>query len=56
MKSKIKRGGKRNGSGRKPIADKKIALTNYIRESVINRLGGKDEARKFVERQLKKVA
>ena len=34
------RGGKRKGAGRKPIKDKKIAVTIYVRPSEIERLGG----------------
>jgi hypothetical protein len=33
------RGGPRPNSGRKPVADKKIALTIYVKESVIEALG-----------------
>lgn len=32
-------GGKRNGSGRKKIKDKKIPLTVYVKGSFVKRLG-----------------
>ncbi len=38
-KKKITHGGKRKTAGRKPIADKKIAVTIYVRESLINSIG-----------------
>lgn len=34
-----KRGGKRNNSGRKPLKDKKIPFTIYIRKSSITKKG-----------------
>ncbi|HEV3223902.1 MAG TPA: hypothetical protein VGZ90_13530 [Puia sp.] len=37
---KSKQGGKRKGSGRKPIADKKIQISVYPRQSSIMRAGG----------------
>jgi len=39
MKRKTKHGGKRNLAGRKPIEDKKVPVTIYVRESVIEALG-----------------
>ena len=39
MKKKTKHGGKRKQAGRKPIEDKKKAVTLYVRESVIETLG-----------------
>lgn len=36
---KITHGGKRKSAGRKPVADKKIAVTIYVRESFINSIG-----------------
>lgn len=36
---KTKHGGKRKTAGRKPIEDKKIPVTIYVRESVIETLG-----------------
>lgn len=38
MKQK-QHGGPRPNSGRKPVIDKKVALTIYVRESQIERLG-----------------
>lgn len=38
-KKKITHGGKRKSAGRKPIDDKKIAVTIYVKESVIEALG-----------------
>lgn len=46
-----KHGGKRNGSGRKPVVDKKQAVFVYIRKSVIKSNGGK----KAVKRKLEAV-
>lgn len=37
--AKKKHGGKRKLSGRKPVDDKKKAVTIYVRESVIETLG-----------------
>lgn len=39
MKAKKKHGGKRKLAGRKPIEDKKIVVTLYVRQSVIDELG-----------------
>jgi hypothetical protein len=39
MKKKTTRGGPRPNSGRKPVTDKKVPLTIYVRESTLNRLG-----------------
>ena len=39
MKEK-KHGGKRKNSGRKPVEDKKIQVTIYVRASKINAHGG----------------
>lgn len=36
MAKKIKHGGKRKTAGRKPIEDKKVAVTIYVRKSVID--------------------
>jgi DNA modification methylase len=38
-KRKITQGGQRKSAGRKPIDDKKIAVTIYVRESLINSIG-----------------
>lgn len=42
---KAKTGGRRPGAGRKPVKDKKKALTIYVAESVIKANGGPDKAR-----------
>jgi len=43
---------KKSNAGRKPISDKKFQVNLYIRESVINRMGGlelmKEKIYKFV--------
>jgi hypothetical protein len=36
------RGGKREGAGRKPVKDKAVQVTIYLKPSVIKALGGKD--------------
>ena len=41
----MKQGGKRKNSGRKPVTDPKVALTIYVHQSKITKLGGKDKAR-----------
>lgn len=40
MDNKKSRGGKRAGSGRKPLADKKYQLSLYIEKSKIDKHGG----------------
>lgn len=39
------RGGARTGSGRKPAADPKIAVTIYVEGSIISAMGGIDGVR-----------
>lgn len=39
MAKKKQHGGKRKKAGRKPIEDKKVPVTLYVRESVINAIG-----------------
>jgi hypothetical protein len=46
-KTKKQIGGARAKAGRKPIEDKKVPLTIYVRQSVIERVGGKDEAKQI---------
>jgi hypothetical protein len=50
METEMKKGGKRNNSGRKPLPkeSKKIPVTIYIEESIVDTLGGKDGLRKKV--------
>jgi hypothetical protein len=38
-KKKSTRGGARAKSGRKPVEDKKVAVTFYVRQSVVDRVG-----------------
>jgi hypothetical protein len=56
-KKKSKKGGPREGSGRKPVEDKAIAFTIYVRESWVE-VVGKEEMRdaliKAAEREYKK--
>jgi hypothetical protein len=57
-KKKSKKGGLREGAGRKPVEDKAIAFTVYIRESWVDAVGREDlkEAMlKAAEREYKKV-
>jgi len=50
METEMKKGGKRNNSGRKPLPkeSKKIPVTIYIEESIVDKLGGKDALRKKI--------
>lgn len=48
-KTKKKSGGKRDGSGRKPLPEKKEPLTLYLYPSVIIRNGGRLGCRQKVE-------
>lgn len=48
------RGGARSGAGRKPITDKKIPVTVYIRESTIKDVGGMDAARELAINAIEK--
>ena len=43
---KTTHGGKRKTSGRKPVADKKVQVSLYIRQSEIEKFGGLDEVKK----------
>ena len=45
MKSK---GGKRKGAGRKPVLDKKQAVTIYVRKSEIKRKGGLNQLKNLL--------
>lgn len=47
MKKK-KRGGAREGAGRKKLPDAKQPIVSYIEESKIELLGGKDEVKKII--------
>ena len=49
------RGGAREGSGRKPVEDKKIPLTLYIRQSAIDKLGS-DNAKEIGIKAIDKAA
>lgn len=53
MDNKKSRGGKRSGAGRKPIADKKLQITLYIKQSTIERNGGITESKKILLNALK---
>lgn len=46
-----KRGGKRTGSGRKPVTDKKIQLTIYVKTSQIKKLG-REKIRQVCEKSI----
>lgn len=45
------KGGKRIGAGRKPIPDKKVQLTIYVKNSQIEKLG-KDMIRQVCEKAI----
>ena len=40
MTKKRTHGGPRKGAGRKPVSDRKIQVSLYIEESIINAIGG----------------
>lgn len=46
----MKRGGKRKGAGRKPIADKKQTIVVYVETSKVYNAGGIDELKKEIYR------
>jgi len=50
------RGGARPNCGRKPLQDKKQLLPIYIETSVINKLGGKKEAKLKAQSLLRDIA
>lgn len=45
---KAKHGGRRKNSGRKPVEDKKVALTIWPRMSQVEKLGGMEVAKSLV--------
>ncbi len=47
--AKTNRGGLRSNSGRKPIADKKVNIRLYPRQSVIDKNGGEEEFKRKLE-------
>lgn len=51
MKKK-KRGGARKGAGRKPIIDKSIPITVWIKKSRIKELGGKEKTKQKIYDEL----
>lgn len=51
MKKKL-HGGKRSGSGRPSVNDKKITLTIYPRQSDVDRVGGIDKAKEIALKSL----
>lgn len=56
MATKAKRGGARNGAGRKKVKDKKKAVFIYVRKSIIKANGGEDKAKAFAEAALQENA
>ncbi len=48
----ISHGGARKGSGRKPVADKKTAVTLYLEESIVQSYGGVEGVREFCYQML----
>lgn len=53
-KKKQTRGGARPRAGRKPIDDKKVAVTVYIRESRIDALGGMEAVKQLAINAIEK--
>ena len=57
--AKKSHGGKRKGSGRKPVDDPKLTLSIYPLTSYVEAVGGQDEAKTIavnaIERQAKKM-
>lgn len=51
------RGGHRKNAGRKPVSDKKIQVSFYVKKSKIDSVGGidkfKDKIQKYIERSLR---
>ena len=47
LKTKTGLGGRRKGAGRKPIADKKVAITLYVPQSVVQSHGGLEDFREY---------
>lgn len=47
-----KQGGKRKGAGRKPIKDKKVQISLYIRGSELKLLGGKEKVKTIINNEL----
>lgn len=47
MSNKHKHGGSRSNSGRKPVEDKKIRLTIWIKQSIISANGGLERSKKM---------
>lgn len=45
-------GGARKGAGRKPVEDPKVPVTIYVKESLINSLGGIDSLREELYKQV----
>jgi len=45
---KSKRGGARKGAGRKPISDKSIPITVWIKKSKVKELGGKEKTKQKI--------
>lgn len=48
-------GGARKGAGRKPVEDPKVPVTIYVKESIINSLGGIEILREELYRQISKM-
>lgn len=46
-KTKTGLGGPRKGAGRKPVADKKVAVTLYIQDSIVQSYGGLEPFREY---------
>lgn len=51
-KKKVGRGGKRPGSGAKPKDDPTQPITLYVKESIIEKKGGKEKTRTYLYARL----
>jgi hypothetical protein len=47
------RGGKREGSGRKPLLDKKQTITIYVETSKVDEFGGKENLKRELYKYIK---
>ena len=56
MKNKSTHGGRRKNSGRKPVADKKQAVTVYVPQSTIIKLGGAQSVKNLTKMYIEKQA
>lgn len=48
-------GGARKGAGRRPVEDPKVPVTIYVKESLINSVGGIESLREELYMQISKM-